>query len=154
MSVSTSLLELRSNDVSVTQASRVSGGRPCGSSVQEKARWLARSRAERSLPGLKARPILCYASQIEFSRAIHWRNTTLMHVGTTMSSHDFKTNQLETNRRNAIEFYRMAYLGRPADAVRQFVGDRTARPTCLLKWNTLFTFSPTTQMAAKLKSMM
>ncbi len=31
--------------------------------------------------------------------------------------------QLENNKRNAIEFYRMAYLGSPRKAVSQFVGD-------------------------------
>ena len=31
---------------------------------------------------------------------------------------------LEDNKRNAIAFYEMAYLGQPAEAVEQFVGDR------------------------------
>lgn len=29
---------------------------------------------------------------------------------------------LETNKRNAIDFYRMAYLGNPSEAVEKFVG--------------------------------
>lgn len=35
-----------------------------------------------------------------------------------MTSHD-----LEANKQNAIAFYRMAYLGQPAEAVQRFVGD-------------------------------
>ena len=31
---------------------------------------------------------------------------------------------LEKNKENAIAFYRMAYLGEPAKAVAQFVGDQ------------------------------
>ncbi|MCU7844023.1 MAG: nuclear transport factor 2 family protein [Candidatus Thiodiazotropha sp. (ex Monitilora ramsayi)] len=30
---------------------------------------------------------------------------------------------LETNKRNAIDFYRTAYLGNPSEAVEQYVGD-------------------------------
>lgn len=30
---------------------------------------------------------------------------------------------LEKNKQNAVAFYRMAYLGEPAKAVTQFVGD-------------------------------
>ena len=30
--------------------------------------------------------------------------------------------QLEKNKQNAIEFYRMAYLGKPRDAVNQYIG--------------------------------
>lgn len=30
---------------------------------------------------------------------------------------------LETNKQNAIEFYRMAYLGNPVEAVAKYVGD-------------------------------
>ena len=33
-------------------------------------------------------------------------------------------NDLEVNKRNAIAFYRMAYLGEPAKAVELFVGDK------------------------------
>ena len=33
------------------------------------------------------------------------------------------TNKLETNKQNAITFYRTAYLGEPAKAVAQYVGD-------------------------------
>ena len=33
------------------------------------------------------------------------------------------TNKLETNKQNAIAFYRTAYLGEPAKAVAQYVGD-------------------------------
>lgn len=29
---------------------------------------------------------------------------------------------LESNKRNAIDFYRMAYMGEPAEAVRKYVG--------------------------------
>ena len=32
------------------------------------------------------------------------------------------SDDLEANRRNAIEFYRMAYMGDPAEAVRRYVG--------------------------------
>lgn len=31
--------------------------------------------------------------------------------------------KLETNKKNAVAFYRMAYLGEPAKAVAQYVGD-------------------------------
>ncbi len=31
---------------------------------------------------------------------------------------------LDTNKKNAIEFYRMAYLGKPAEAVKLYVGDK------------------------------
>ncbi len=34
-----------------------------------------------------------------------------------------KTN-LEENKKNAIAFYRMAYMGEPAEAVRRYVGDK------------------------------
>ena len=30
---------------------------------------------------------------------------------------------LENNKQNAIEFYRMAYLGNPVEAVAKYVGD-------------------------------
>ena len=33
------------------------------------------------------------------------------------------TNRLENNKRSAIEFYRMAYLGDPAGAAAKYVGD-------------------------------
>lgn len=32
-------------------------------------------------------------------------------------------NDIESNKRNAIDFYRMAYLGNPAEAVNRYVGD-------------------------------
>jgi predicted SnoaL-like aldol condensation-catalyzing enzyme len=32
-------------------------------------------------------------------------------------------NDIESNKRNAIEFYRMAYLGDPVEAVKRYVGD-------------------------------
>lgn len=32
-------------------------------------------------------------------------------------------NDIEANKRNAIEFYRMAYLGDPVEAVKRYVGD-------------------------------
>ena len=32
------------------------------------------------------------------------------------------THQLESNKQNAIAFYQMAYMGKPAEAVDQFVG--------------------------------
>ncbi|MEA3422900.1 MAG: nuclear transport factor 2 family protein [Bacillota bacterium] len=31
---------------------------------------------------------------------------------------------LEVNKKNAIEFYRMAYMGKPAEAMKQYVGDK------------------------------
>ncbi|MCB1188850.1 MAG: ester cyclase [Leptospiraceae bacterium] len=31
---------------------------------------------------------------------------------------------LEANKKNAIEFYRTAYMGKPAEAVRKFVGSK------------------------------
>lgn len=31
--------------------------------------------------------------------------------------------RLEANKKNAIAFYRMAYMGEPAEAVRRYVGD-------------------------------
>ncbi len=30
---------------------------------------------------------------------------------------------LESNKRNAIEFYQMAYMGEPAEAIKRYVGD-------------------------------
>ena len=33
------------------------------------------------------------------------------------------SNDIEANKRNAIEFYRMAYLGDPVEAVKRYVGD-------------------------------
>jgi len=33
------------------------------------------------------------------------------------------SNQLEANKQNAIEFYRMAFLGNPVEAIERYVGD-------------------------------
>ena len=34
------------------------------------------------------------------------------------------SNNLEQNKKNAIEFYRMSYMGNPAEAVELYVGDQ------------------------------
>lgn len=31
--------------------------------------------------------------------------------------------KLEANKKNAIEFYKMAYMGKPAEAIKKYVGD-------------------------------
>lgn len=38
-------------------------------------------------------------------------------------------NDLESNKRNAIAFYRTAYLGEPAKAVEAYVGDQETSST-------------------------
>jgi predicted SnoaL-like aldol condensation-catalyzing enzyme len=40
---------------------------------------------------------------------------------------------LEANKQNAIAFYRMAYLGEPAEAVKRYVGDEYIQHNPLVK---------------------